>query len=206
VRCRQPPIGPHNSGPFIVLTVCSASDTSYRAALLAAIQTLTIRASTKGFAVHQHPHLRPGLRARSSHLGFTLLELMIVIAIVGVLAAIALPNYADYIKRGKIIEATTALSDFRQRYEQYFLDTRSYVGACAIHKTQVNAQVKDFIVDCPSETGSTYTLIATGQGSMAKFKYQVDQTGAKTTLGVDTGWNTPSPNTCWAVRKSGDCI
>src|SRR6266581_1407504 len=70
--------------------------------------------------------------------GFTLIEVMIVVAIVAVLAAIALPNYADYIKRGKIIEATSALSDLRTRYEQYFLDNRTYAGGCAVIKPIVN--------------------------------------------------------------------
>jgi len=154
--------------------------------------------------VHQHPHLRPRLRARSTQHGFTLLELMIVVVIVAILAAIALPNYADYVKRGKIIEATTGLSDFRQRFEQYFLDTRSYVGACALHKPLVNAQIKDFQVDCvPAETASTYTLVANGQGSRAGFTYKIDQTGAKSSTAPSPWTGNPS---CWAVRKSGDCI
>src|SRR5437763_3189016 len=76
-------------------------------------------ASKRELSVHRHL-----LRARHAPNGFTLLELMIVVAIVAVLASIALPNYSDYVKRGKIMEATTGLSDFRQRYEQYFLDTR----------------------------------------------------------------------------------
>jgi len=58
--------------------------------------------------------------------GFTLLEVMITVAIVGILAAIALPSYADYVTRGRITEATTGLSNLRQLSEQYFLDNRSY--------------------------------------------------------------------------------
>src|ERR1051326_6623594 len=70
------------------------------------------------FSVHKHSLRPPGPRPAQD--GFTLLELVFVVAIVAVLAAIALPNYADYVKRGRIIEATTALSDARQRTEQQF--------------------------------------------------------------------------------------
>ena len=50
--------------------------------------------------------------------GFTLLELMIAVAIVAILAAIALPSYSDYIKRAKLVEAQNALADFRVKMEQ----------------------------------------------------------------------------------------
>src|SRR5664279_3839562 len=62
--------------------------------------------------------------------GFTLIEVMIVVAIVAVLAAIALPSYTDYIRRGKIIDATSKLSDARVHLEQWFQDNRSYLRAC----------------------------------------------------------------------------
>ena len=75
-------------------------------------------------------HTNPG-RTR----GFTLIELMIVVVIAGILAAIALPSYWQYIQRSKIIEATTGLSNWRTRMEQYFLDNRystSHVAARCI--------------------------------------------------------------------------
>ena len=157
--------------------------------------------------MHQHPHLRPGLHGRSTHQGFTLIELMVVVAIVAVLAAIALPNYSDYVKRGKIIEATTGLSDARQRTEQQFLDTRTYAN-CQTAADAAQAQLptesggtKTFTLACPGAV-STYTITATGQGSMAGFVYTIDNTGAKTSTGP-SGW--AGNAACWAVRKSGDC-
>ena len=137
--------------------------------------------------------------------GFTLLEVMIVVVIVGILAAIALPNYADYVKRGKIIEGTSGLSDFRQRYEQYFVDNRTYTGGCAVIKGLINAQLKSFQVDCPTETASTYVLTATGRASegMAGFTYTVSNTGAKSSTITLSGWTGNA--SCWAVRKSGEC-
>ena len=56
--------------------------------------------------------------------GFTLLEVMITVAIVGILAAIAIPSYGDYVTRSRIVEATNALGDYRNRMEKFFLDNR----------------------------------------------------------------------------------
>ena len=159
--------------------------------------------------MHEHLHRSPAPGGRSPRNGFTLIEVMIVVAIVGVLAAIALPNYADYVKRGKIIEATTALSDARQRNEQFFLDTRDYSINCAKAADDAGKQVKAFTITCPpgTLTISTYVLRADGKvgEGMGGFQYQIDNTGAKKTNTVQTGWNLPSTNDCWAVRKSGDC-
>jgi len=52
--------------------------------------------------------------------GFTIIELMIAVAIIAILAAIALPAYNDYIQRGKLTEAFTGLADFRVRMEQFY--------------------------------------------------------------------------------------
>jgi type IV pilus assembly protein PilE len=148
-------------------------------------------------------HTNPG-RSR----GFTLIEMMIVVVIAGILAAIALPSYFQYIQRSKIIEATTGLSNWRTRMEQYFLDNRTYVNGCALYQGSIQAQVKAFTLSCPTETASTYTLKAVGNpgdGMDSAFVYTVDQSNVKSTVGLPSGWTTPSPNDCWATRKDGTC-
>jgi len=59
--------------------------------------------------------------------GFTLIELMITVAIVGILAAIAYPSYIDSVKKGKRAEGRTALVDFLQQQERYLTQTGSYL-------------------------------------------------------------------------------
>jgi len=66
---------------------------------------------------------------RSRPRGFTLIELMIVLVVVGVLAAIALPSYQNYIVRAKRTQAQQVLQDIANREEQYRLDKRSYTTA-----------------------------------------------------------------------------
>jgi type IV pilus assembly protein PilE len=64
--------------------------------------------------------------------GFTLIELMIVVAIVAILAAVALPAYGDYVRRGQLPEAFAGMADLRVKLEQYYQDNRNYGAAqCA---------------------------------------------------------------------------
>jgi type IV pilus assembly protein PilE len=148
---------------------------------------------------------------RSRPAGFTLLEVMIVVAIVAVLAAIALPSYSNYVTRGRILEATTALSNFRQQYEQWFLDNRKYTGGFAAISGPINASIlstngtPDFVVQSNSELADSYQIQAFGQGVMAGFIYTIDNTGLQQTTGVpDATWGNPTI-ACWVTRKGGLC-
>ena len=68
-----------------------------------------------------------------SNSGFTLIEVMITVAIVAILGAIAVPSYNEYVQRARITEATSALSDMRNKMEQYFQDNRTWTPGGGSH-------------------------------------------------------------------------
>ena len=142
--------------------------------------------------------------------GFTLIELMIAVAIVAVLAAIAMPSYSEYIRRSRITEAISALSGMRVKMEQFFQDNRTYVGACGLPGTSVAPAptTPNFNYACVLNPGppSTYTITATGNAgsAVAGFKYSLDDTNARTT--VMTSPSTWGNNGCgWVLKKDGSC-
>ncbi len=129
-----------------------------------------------------------------------LIELMIVVVIVGILAAAALPSYNEYVMRSRIVEATTGLADMRTKMERYFLDNRTYLkaGSCAAEKPSSSS----FTIDCAG-TATTYTITATGSAKgMSGFIYSITETGAKKSEGPGA-WGTNG--SCWLTRKGGEC-
>ncbi len=135
--------------------------------------------------------------------GFTLIELMVTVVIVGILAAVALPSYSDYVTRGKIPDATSNLATLRVQMEQFFQDNHTYAGAppCAAVDSTTS---KYFNFDCSVVgTATSFTLRATGTNSMAGFIYTVDQSNNKATTSVPSNWTTNA--SCWVTKKGGVC-
>jgi type IV pilus assembly protein PilE len=126
--------------------------------------------------------------------GFTLIELMITVAVIGILLKIALPAYTDYVKRGKLVEGTSTLSDGRVKMEQFFQDNRTYVGG------PTPANTTNFTYATSNLALTTYTITASGIGSLLGFSYTINETNTKAST---TPWG--NSTTCWVNKKGGAC-
>jgi type IV pilus assembly protein PilE len=142
--------------------------------------------------------------------GFTLIELMIAVGIIAILAAIAIPSYADYVRRGRVTEAISTLSGMRVKMEQYFQDNRTYVGACGGPGTSVAPlpTSQNFVYACNIVAGppSRYTITATGNagGTMDGFQYSMDDANVRSTvMAAPSNW--PGNANCWVLKRDGSC-
>lgn len=98
-------------------------------------------------------------------MGFTLIEVMVVVAIVGILAAIAYPNYQEYIQRGRRAEARTGLLQAAQWLERVATATGRYPEAKGFPNSMQSVPSGTYEIGyAPNETGSTYILTASRKG------------------------------------------
>ncbi len=148
------------------------------------------------------------------HKGFSLIELLVVFTVIGIVAAFAFPAYTDYVRRGKVAEATSNLADLRVKMEQFFQDNRTYAGACAAGTIVVmpsgsNAQY--FNYSCPTANATAYTIQADAKAGLdiSGLTYTINQSNVKATTitGGSTiangGWTGNA--SCWVTKKGGVC-
>ena len=129
--------------------------------------------------------------------GFTLIELMVAVAVIGILSAIAIPAYNDYVTRGKLAEGIAGLSDGRVKMEQYFLDNKTYIGGPTPSET---TNFRFSLDPAPTANPDTYTIKATGKGSLSAFSYTIDESNIKAS---NTPWG--NSTSCWVIKKGGGC-
>lgn len=118
--------------------------------------------------------------------GFTLVELMIVVAIVGILASIAIPSYQDSVIKSRRTDATGALLIMANKMERFFTENNTYVGATAVAGNSTDY----FTITITAQNATTYTLKAAPTGTDACGFLTITSTGVKGTENL-------TPAACW---------
>jgi type IV pilus assembly protein PilE len=129
------------------------------------------------------------LATLSSARGFTLIELIVVMVIAAVLAAIAIPNYSEYVVRSNRSAAQTFIADIASRQAQFFLDRRTYATTvAALNMTVPNEVATRYAIAIDVQAGPplTYTVTATPTGPQSDDRcgaLVINQAGNKTAAG-----------------------
>ncbi|MCF4996533.1 prepilin-type N-terminal cleavage/methylation domain-containing protein [Pseudomonas syringae] len=130
---------------------------------------------------------------RRSNRGFTLIEIMIVIAIIGIIITIGYPSLTEYIKKGRRAEVVSVLSEQAQILERYYTRNNVYTNATGL------SAGTDFYTITPTLTDQTFLLTATRKSgsAMATDKcgdFTLTNTGVRSMNNATTGLTTKN---CW---------
>jgi type IV pilus assembly protein PilE len=153
--------------------------------------------------------------------GFTLIEVMITVAIIAILAGIAIPSYTSYIARSKIQEATSNLLAMRVKMEQWFQDNRAYPTTCGTATTATQLAVPTlphFTITCPTLNPTQYTIRAEGgvdaggaviDRTLVGLRLEINEANQRWTRTAPADWGptvaASLPKQCWVSKTTGDC-
>jgi type IV pilus assembly protein PilE len=137
------------------------------------------------------------------NLGFTLVELMIVVGVIGVLAAIAIPQYDSYVRKSKRADAKVALSSLAQMQESFFANNNRYTsklgtgglncqkkGICNADELTTSPEKDKNYTLSITATANSYTVTATANSASQKkddrcLTFSIDSRGQKTATNPD---------------------
>lgn len=129
--------------------------------------------------------------------GFSLLELMIVVVVIAILTAVALPSYRQYTLRSHRVDAMQALQDLASREESYFFSNNTYTkDSTTALNWSAGAASNYFKIDVASASSTDYVLTATAIGTQTQdtacTSLSLDHAGRQTSTGTGTA------DTCWS--------
>jgi type IV pilus assembly protein PilE len=142
---------------------------------------------------------------RNKYSGFTLIEVMVTVAIVGILAAIAIPSYSQYIQKTRRTDAQEKLLDMAAQQERWFFSNNQYAKQAAIDSVGGGASKDNFytVTITTNDAATTYSLTAKSNDDKSQskdtdcWKFTLTNTGAKSAIKKDTGDNS---KTCWQTQ------
>jgi len=141
--------------------------------------------------------------------GFTLIEVMITVAIVAILATVAVPSYREYVLRGQLANATNGLATLRAQMERHFQDNRTYATAGTFTTPCASTDAAprtfgSFLVSCSGTPSATaFTLQAVGSGTTNGFTFTITEADVRATTAAPTGYNTCTSK--WLLKKGEAC-
>lgn len=139
------------------------------------------------------------MRQITKQFGFSLIELMITVALIGILTAVALPAYQEHVQKTRRADAQGALLALANAMERYYVDNRTFVGAnpATLYsaKSPVEGTVTYYALEAPTLTRRNFTIQAVPKNVQAKDKcgtLTLTRTGTRgvkdTSLSVDECW------------------